>query len=442
MLIDPTEPDEAGDCLVDPFTRRTDHSGKFLLSHGEQKRISTVGELEQALRSATGDVEEDRISERLVRLAKAAGQQTSDTPQQHRVGVEHCQHPVVRDVQDDRWLQSTGICGSCAAVEHAHLAEEITGRHQTDHRLAIVDRVGDRNRNPARQQDVKRVRRIALTEQHVTADERLLGGLFEDGGYLFDTRVGEEFRLGENVDVSHVTLDGTTVMCMPPHETEKVWTVVVAAGSSQRFGRAKQYELLDETRILDHSLAVARAASDGVVVVVPASDVGTEGGVAGGRTRSESVRNGLAAVPPEATIICVHDAARPFADAALYESVIAAVAAGADCAVPGIQVVDTIKVVDADGTVVSTPNRSSLRAIQTPQAFRSSVLRAAHAAGADGTDDAALVEANGGRTVVVPGGDDNRKITYPEDLEWARARAAAVSSGAVSSRAVSSGAVS
>ena len=167
-------------------------------------------------------------------------------------------------------------------------------------------------------------------------------------------------------------------------------------------------------------MAVARDASDGVVLVVPADDVGVEGGVAGGETRSESVRNGLAAVPRDASIICVHDAARPFATVELYAAVVTAVLGGADCAVQGIAVTDTIKIVDAHGTVVSTPERGSLRAVQTPQAFRSGVLRAAHATSAEGTDDAALVEAMGGTVVVVAGSEDNRKITYPADLEWAR----------------------
>ncbi|MCU1392598.1 MAG: ispD [Ilumatobacteraceae bacterium] len=212
------------------------------------------------------------------------------------------------------------------------------------------------------------------------------------------------------------------------HPVQKVWTIVVAGGSSQRFGRPKQYEAIGGTRVLDVSLAVARSASDGVVLVVPANDVVAEGGVAGGATRSESVRNGLAAVPADATIICVHDAARPFATVELYRSVIDAVAAGADCAIPGIVVTDTIKVVDTDGAVVSTPDRSALRAVQTPQAFRADALRAAHAGGAEGTDDAALVEASGGRVIVVAGSDDNRKITYPADLDWARARFAAASS--------------
>ena len=209
---------------------------------------------------------------------------------------------------------------------------------------------------------------------------------------------------------------------MPHHRAEKVWTIVVAAGSARRFGSPKQYESLGETRIIDMSVATARAASDGVVIVVPPGDEASEHGVAGGATRSESVRNGLAAVPGEATIICVHDAARPFAGADLYDAVITAVADGADCAIPGVAVTDTIKVVDAVGAVVATPDRHTLRAVQTPQAFRAALLRAAHAGGAEGTDDAALVEANGGHVVVVAGSDDNRKITYPADLAWARSK--------------------
>lgn len=214
---------------------------------------------------------------------------------------------------------------------------------------------------------------------------------------------------------------------MTRHEPEKVWTIVVAGGSSQRFGRPKQYEVIGDIRVIDMSTAVAREASDGVVLVVPADDATAEGGVAGGRSRSESVRNGLAAVPADASIICVHDAARPFADTAMYDRVIAAVTAGADCAIPGVAVTDTIKIVDVQSTVLSTPDRASLRAVQTPQAFRAQALRAAHAAGGESTDDAALVEAQGGRVVVVLGDTDNRKITVPADLDWARTRVAAMS---------------
>jgi len=178
--------------------------------------------------------------------------------------------------------------------------------------------------------------------------------------------------------------------------------------------------LVGSRRVIDHAADTAREVSDGVVLVVPEADVAVEGGVAGGATRSESVRAGLDAVPTEATIICVHDAARPFASAALFSSVIGAIVDGADGAVPGVAVPDTIKRVDADGRVVETPQRATLVAVQTPQAFRAEALREAHALGKDATDDAALVEQLGGRVVVVPGEPANRKITDREDLVWAR----------------------
>jgi len=205
-----------------------------------------------------------------------------------------------------------------------------------------------------------------------------------------------------------------------PVADEVVWTVVVAGGGGRRYGAAKQYEALGGARVLDLAVDAARRASDGVVVVVPAADVAIEGGVAGGASRSESVRNGLAAVPPEATIVCVHDAARPLASDELFAAVVAAVRAGADAAVPAVPVTDTIKVVDGSGAVVATPERASLVAVQTPQAFRASALRRAHTAGAEGTDDAALVEAAGGRVVTVPGEPWNAKITEPDDLERSR----------------------
>ena len=95
---------------------------------------------------------------------------------------------------------------------------------------------------------------------------------------------------------------------------EVIWTVVVAAGSGTRFGGPKQFEMMGDRRVMDWAVAIAREASDGVVVVLPPDVAEKEGGVAGGATRSESVRKGLAAVPKNATIICVHDAARPFAN--------------------------------------------------------------------------------------------------------------------------------
>ncbi len=208
-----------------------------------------------------------------------------------------------------------------------------------------------------------------------------------------------------------------------------VWTIVVAGGSGSRFGGLKQFAELSGRRMVDWAVETAAKASTGVVVVVPAtaaadpefcSPVGATCVVAGGSSRSESVRCGLAAVPAEAEIICVHDAARPFASKELFSRVVNAVVKEVDAAIPGIDVADTIKVVDSLHKVVATPDRSALRAVQTPQAFRAAVLRAAHAKGGEATDDAAVVEANGGYVVVVDGEVDNKKITSAADLEWAR----------------------
>jgi 2-C-methyl-D-erythritol 4-phosphate cytidylyltransferase len=202
---------------------------------------------------------------------------------------------------------------------------------------------------------------------------------------------------------------------------EKIWTIVVAAGSGTRFGSPKQFALINERRVVDWAVETARIISDGVVVVLPADQAQLEGGVAGGATRSASVRCGLAAVPQDATIICVHDAARPFASEFLFDEVIDEVCAGADGAVPGLPVVDTIKFIDATNVVKSTPDRNQLVAVQTPQAFRASALRQAHQNNPEGTDDSTLIETLGGKVVVVMGDPLNRKITTPEDLNWARA---------------------
>lgn len=202
---------------------------------------------------------------------------------------------------------------------------------------------------------------------------------------------------------------------------EKIWTIVVAAGSGTRFGSPKQFSLINERRIVDWAVETSRISSDGVVVVLPTEQAEREGGVAGGATRSSSVRCGLAAVPSDATIICVHDAARPFASEFLFDEVIDAVCSGADGAVPGLPVVDTIKFIDSTNIVTSTPDRRQLVAVQTPQAFRAKQLRQAHENNPEGTDDSTLVEARGGKIVVITGDPLNRKITTPEDLNWARA---------------------
>ena len=201
----------------------------------------------------------------------------------------------------------------------------------------------------------------------------------------------------------------------------RVWAVVVAAGRGARFGAPKQYEPLAGRRVLDWALDAARDRAEGVVLVVPPEragddEPGTAAVVPGDATRSGSVRAGLAAVPPEADVVLVHDAARPLAPAEVFDAVLAAVAGGADAAVPGLPVSDTVKRVAPDGTVLETLDRSSLVVVQTPQAFRAAALRAAHAGGGEASDDAALVEAAGGRVVVVPGAAAAAKVTEPGDL--------------------------
>jgi 2-C-methyl-D-erythritol 4-phosphate cytidylyltransferase len=166
-----------------------------------------------------------------------------------------------------------------------------------------------------------------------------------------------------------------------------------------------------------------------VVLVVPAGVVDhyREQGacaVAGGNSRAASVRAGLEALPDGAEVIVVHDAARPLSSPRLWEAVIGAVQAGADGAVPCLAVADTIKQRQDDGRLV-TLDRTRLFASQTPQAFSAPALRAAHAGGGEATDDAALVEAMGGKVVRVEGEVTNLKVTTHIDLVLAEALLAA-----------------
>ncbi|XKF14153.1 2-C-methyl-D-erythritol 4-phosphate cytidylyltransferase [Knoellia locipacati] len=186
--------------------------------------------------------------------------------------------------------------------------------------------------------------------------------------------------------------------------------------------------------LLEHAVSRAFQAADTaqVVVVAPASHLREAGAlvsehpraqdvtvVAGGAERTQSVSAGLDALDDDVDIVLVHDAARCLAPPELFDRLVAAVRAGADAVVPGLAVADTVKQVDADGVVVATPERSSLRAVQTPQAFRRSVLASAHASGAEATDDAALVERLGGRVLVIDGDDLAFKVTTAGDLERA-----------------------
>ncbi len=123
----------------------------------------------------------------------------------------------------------------------------------------------------------------------------------------------------------------------------------------------------------------------------------------------------------------IHDAARPLAPPALVAAVADAVVAGHDAVVPGLPVIDTVKQINVSGAVVGTPDRAHLRAIQTPQGFRRSILERAHAAAGDvdATDDAGLVERLGLPVHVVPGSEEAFKVTRPLDLVLAEALLAA-----------------
>jgi 2-C-methyl-D-erythritol 4-phosphate cytidylyltransferase len=218
------------------------------------------------------------------------------------------------------------------------------------------------------------------------------------------------------------------------------WAIVVGAGDGRRLGgdRPKAFVGLGDEVMLAHSVRMLddHPAVDGIVLVVPegweepATLLADElvagkvaAAVAGGSSRAASVAAGLAAVPDDADLILVHDAARPFAKSELVSRVLEALGQ-ADGAVPGVPLTDTVKRVHA-GVVVETPDRSQLVAVQTPQGFRADVLRRAHAQAdelAAATDCASLVEAAGGRVAVVEGDPANLKVTTPDDLAEARRR--------------------
>ncbi|MGH9027548.1 MAG: IspD/TarI family cytidylyltransferase [Acidimicrobiia bacterium] len=227
---------------------------------------------------------------------------------------------------------------------------------------------------------------------------------------------------------------------------KRVWAIVVAGGRGERYGQPKQFLPLGDVRLVDHAVTAARAVCDAVVIVLPEGMAwdgpAVECSVSGGDTRAASVRAGLAAVPDDAEVIVVHDAARPLAQPALFRAVIDAVRAGADGAVPALPVTDTVRRVHGD-VVAEAVDRDGLVRVQTPQAFRADCLRAAHTATLssgrrrerrllrrrsakpppprDATDDSGLVEASGAQVVVVPGDERNLKVTTTDDLARATA---------------------
>lgn len=212
-----------------------------------------------------------------------------------------------------------------------------------------------------------------------------------------------------------------------------VVALVPAAGKGLRLGHdePKAFVCLGTDSLLTRSVDGLRAsgAVDRIVVIVPVDLLDAARGlvgdhvivVAGGRERTDSVRAGLAVVG-DASVVLVHDAARALTPPALIARVVAEVRAGRPAVIPVLPVVDTVKEVDLMGAVVGTPDRASLRAVQTPQGFDADVLRRAYAAATDiSTDDAGLVERIGETVHTIVGDALAFKITTPHDLLLAEA---------------------
>ncbi|MET8294705.1 MULTISPECIES: 2-C-methyl-D-erythritol 4-phosphate cytidylyltransferase [unclassified Streptomyces] len=231
-----------------------------------------------------------------------------------------------------------------------------------------------------------------------------------------------------------------------PHRTA---AVIPAAGRGVRLGPGapKALRALGGTPMLVHAVrAMARSRAVSVVVVVappadatevrhlldehPLSDRTEILVVPGGDTRQESVRAGLDALPADVTSVLIHDAARPLVPVDTVDAVVEAVRDGAPAVVPALPLADTVKEVEPGRPgepepVLGTPERSRLRAVQTPQGFDLKTLRHAHetiaVAGEGATDDAGLVERTGVTVVVVPGHEEAFKVTRPLDLVLAEA---------------------
>ena len=214
--------------------------------------------------------------------------------------------------------------------------------------------------------------------------------------------------------------------------------VVVAAGSSTRMGMDKLMLPLDETPVIVYTLrAVQAAPSVGEIIlvtredlIVPMSQLCQDYAISkvakvvlGGASRTQSVRLGTLEVSGDAQVIAIHDGARPFVSAEVIERAVAqAMETGA--AAPAVPVKDTIKVAH-DGVVESTPDRACLFAVQTPQVFESSLIKAALQKALDDglelTDDCAAVERLGMKVALTRGDERNIKLTTPEDLAVAQA---------------------
>ncbi len=205
-----------------------------------------------------------------------------------------------------------------------------------------------------------------------------------------------------------------------------ITVIIPAGGSGERLGAKlpKALVQLGGRTLIEHAVSQMSPIADQIIVAVPSgledqfqTLLGSEVTVVtGGITRTESVSAALKLVSRDSKYVLVHDAARPLASTDLARRIIKELEAGAAAVIPGLKVVDTIKRVNVDGFVTKTPNRTKLRAIQTPQGFTRETLISAHKKKSEATDDAGLVEELGIPVKVILGEDRALKITTPEDL--------------------------
>ena len=206
----------------------------------------------------------------------------------------------------------------------------------------------------------------------------------------------------------------------------KTAAIIAGAGSGHRLGAELPkalVKLLDKT-LVEHAVAALAPVAELIIVTAPSGfedkfkellgDQVTV--ITGGVLRSDSIRIALEKIPANYEYVLVHDAARAIASTDLAKNIVAQLVKGEQAVIPALDVVDTIKEVDTSGYVRNTPDRSTLRAIQTPQGFVKSVLAHAHASAEDATDDAALVEAFGVKVKVIAGEERALKITTKSDL--------------------------
>ena len=205
--------------------------------------------------------------------------------------------------------------------------------------------------------------------------------------------------------------------------------IIAAAGSGERFGASipKALIQLGDRTLIEHAVSAISSVADQIIVTAPSGYekeiqnlVGDDVTVViGGATRSESVRIGLSKVASGAKYVLIHDAARALASPDLAKRVVAALTSGDVAVIPGLPQTDTVKTVNADGIVTSTPDRSAMRRVQTPQGFTFDLISQAHSQAGEATDDAALVESLGKPVRVIDGEERAIKITTAANMATA-----------------------